>query len=117
MLTEKILCFKNGRIEEAENIDKDVGMDGPYFSSKSTEDFLKKNYLGHLIRAHRCGPRGYDLLHNGLAITIATTPHFEENAVGSYVVIENGKLCISTYAPMEFPPHPKFQKGRFTTSI
>lgn len=47
-----------------------------YFGEKATNNFLKKNNLSHVIRAHEVINEGYKLNHNGLVTTIFSSSHY-----------------------------------------
>jgi hypothetical protein len=92
----QVKLFRQGKPSSSDDDDE-------FFSYRSAEDFLQKNRLGLIIRAGKCGEMGYSFSHGGLELTIATASHLEDDKVGSYVVIENGRFCISTYPPIEIP--------------
>ena len=47
-----------------------------YFSEKATSNFLKKNNLSRVIRAHEVVNEGYRFNHNGAVITIFSCSHY-----------------------------------------
>lgn len=46
------------------------------FGADVTEAFLANNDLSLLIRSHEVAMHGYDILHNGLCVTVFSAPNY-----------------------------------------
>jgi hypothetical protein len=74
------------------------------FGANVTEAFLNRNNLNLLIRSHEVAMHGYEVLHNGLCVTVFSAPNYCGNtgnyaAVVKFVDPHSMKAVVQQFAP------------------
>jgi len=64
-----------------------------FLSNKALEEFLARNQLSHVIRAHECKASGFQIQHHGRLLTVFSSSHYcGATNEAACVLIDNKKI-------------------------
>ena len=82
--------------------DNDRGS-GVLFGPAVVKEFLEKNKMRLIIRAHQMVEKGYELLFNNTVLTIFSCPNYARtfnNAAGVLLIDQNGAMTLKQLQPI-----------------
>ncbi|KAE9281261.1 hypothetical protein PF008_g27928 [Phytophthora fragariae] len=81
---------------------------GVEFGPDITKAFCKRNGLSLIIRSHECRQDGYDIVHDGLLLTVFSASSYcgSQTNMGAYVLLEKGDDNEIQPRVMQFSSQP-----------